>query len=214
MIDAFVWNDISDLEKWRQWVVQDHPVHQIGAFSDGFWVWLNCCCTAPWAWFSFGSTTILAASDGAISQSWNSTTTLFWWLEDLFTFPAMVRNLTVFCFLFSQSNNQLFYLTTALLSYRSFGCCRHIYRKLFHTVSALVFLEPAHINLNYFCWKNVQVFHILAVPAVVMGFITVLDSRNLSIPPKVNFYTLHSWMGLTTMGLFAIQVARMVIELQ
>lgn len=24
---------------------------------------------------------------------------------------------------------------TALLSYRSFGCCRHIYKKLFHTVS-------------------------------------------------------------------------------
>ncbi|KZS11716.1 Cytochrome b ascorbate-dependent protein 3 [Daphnia magna] len=71
----------------------------------------------------------------------------------------------------------------ALLSYRSFGCCRHIYKKLFHTV-----------------------FHILAVPAIVMGFLTVWDSRNLSVPPIANFWSLHSWMGLTTMGLFAIQL--------
>ncbi|XP_057378376.1 transmembrane ascorbate-dependent reductase CYB561-like isoform X5 [Daphnia carinata] len=71
----------------------------------------------------------------------------------------------------------------ALLSYRSFGCCRHIYKKLFHTV-----------------------FHILAVPAIVMGFLTVWDSRNLSVPPIENFWSLHSWMGLTTMGLFAIQL--------
>ncbi|XP_057378375.1 transmembrane ascorbate-dependent reductase CYB561-like isoform X4 [Daphnia carinata] len=76
----------------------------------------------------------------------------------------------------------------ALLSYRSFGCCRHIYKKLFHTV-----------------------FHILAVPAIVMGFLTVWDSRNLSVPPIENFWSLHSWMGLTTMGLFAIQVARMLV---
>ncbi|XP_046455678.1 plasma membrane ascorbate-dependent reductase CYBRD1-like isoform X1 [Daphnia pulex] len=76
----------------------------------------------------------------------------------------------------------------ALLSYRSFGCCRHIYKKLFHTV-----------------------FHILAVPAIVMGFITVWDSRNLSVPPIANFWSLHSWMGLTTMGLFAIQVVRTLV---
>jgi len=71
----------------------------------------------------------------------------------------------------------------ALLSYRSYGCCRHVYRKLFHTI-----------------------FNILAVPAIVMGFLTVLDSHNLAIPPIPNFYSLHSWMGLTTMGLFALQL--------
>lgn len=71
----------------------------------------------------------------------------------------------------------------ALLSYRTYGCCRHIYRKLFHTI-----------------------FNILAVPAIVMGFLTVLDSHNLADPPIPNFYSLHSWMGLTTMGLFALQL--------
>lgn len=55
-------------------------------------------------------------------------------------------------------------------------------------------------------------FHILAVPAIVMGFLTVLDSHNLANPPIANFYSLHSWMGLATMGLFAIQVARMVMR--
>ena len=76
-----------------------------------------------------------------------------------------------------------------MLSYRSYGCCRQIYKKLFHTL-----------------------FHILAVPAIVMGFITVLDSHNLAVPSIPNFYSIHSWMGLTTMGLFAIQVFRMVIS--
>jgi len=71
----------------------------------------------------------------------------------------------------------------ALLSYRSYGCCRHIYRKLFHTI-----------------------FNILAVPAIVMGFLTVLDSHDLAVPPIPNFYSLHSWMGLTTMGLFGLQI--------
>ena len=78
---------------------------------------------------------------------------------------------------------------SAMLSYRSYGCCRQIYKKLFHTL-----------------------FHILAVPAIVMGFLTVLDSHNLANPPIPNFYSLHSWMGLTTMGLFAIQVTRMVTD--
>ena len=78
---------------------------------------------------------------------------------------------------------------SAMLSYRSYGCCRQIYKKLFHTL-----------------------FHILAVPAIVMGFITVLDSHNLAVPSIPNFYSIHSWMGLTTMGLFAIQVFRMVIS--
>lgn len=77
----------------------------------------------------------------------------------------------------------IYLLGNAMLSYRSYGCCRQIYKKLFHTL-----------------------FHILAVPAIVMGFITVLDSHNLAIPSIPNFYSIHSWMGLTTMGLFAIQL--------
>ncbi|XP_063232925.1 plasma membrane ascorbate-dependent reductase CYBRD1 isoform X2 [Bacillus rossius redtenbacheri] len=70
----------------------------------------------------------------------------------------------------------------SLLLYRICRCCRRIYVKLFHTI-----------------------FHALAIPCVVVGFIAVLDSHNLANPPIANFYSLHSWMGLVTMGLFALQ---------
>ncbi|XP_063921303.1 lysosomal membrane ascorbate-dependent ferrireductase CYB561A3 isoform X1 [Zophobas morio] len=70
----------------------------------------------------------------------------------------------------------------SVLLYRICRCCRRIYVKLLHTV-----------------------FHALAIPCVAVGFLTVLDSHNLAQPPIPNFYSLHSWIGLVTMGLFAIQ---------
>ncbi|KAF7284267.1 cytochrome b561 family member no extended memory isoform X3 [Rhynchophorus ferrugineus] len=70
----------------------------------------------------------------------------------------------------------------SILLYRICRCCRRIYVKLLHTV-----------------------FHALAIPCVAIGFLAVLDSHNLAQPPIPNFYSLHSWIGLVTMGLFAIQ---------
>ncbi|KAH1003030.1 hypothetical protein HUJ05_010979 [Dendroctonus ponderosae] len=70
----------------------------------------------------------------------------------------------------------------SVLLYRICRCCRRIYVKLLHTV-----------------------FHALAIPCVALGFLSVLDSHNLAQPPIPNFYSLHSWIGLVTMGLFAIQ---------
>ncbi|XP_077292935.1 cytochrome b561 family member no extended memory isoform X5 [Arctopsyche grandis] len=70
----------------------------------------------------------------------------------------------------------------SILLYRICRCCRRLYVKLFHTI-----------------------FHALAVPCVVVGFLAVLDSHNLATPPIPNFYSLHSWLGFITMGLFAIQ---------
>ncbi|VEN63922.1 unnamed protein product, partial [Callosobruchus maculatus] len=72
----------------------------------------------------------------------------------------------------------------SVLLYRICRCCRRIYVKLLHTV-----------------------FHALAIPCVAVGFLAVLDSHNLKQPsPIPNFYSLHSWIGLVCMGLFAIQV--------
>ncbi|XP_071447040.1 plasma membrane ascorbate-dependent reductase CYBRD1 isoform X2 [Hetaerina americana] len=76
----------------------------------------------------------------------------------------------------------------SLLLYRVCRCCRRIYVKLLHTI-----------------------FHALAIPCIVVGFLAVLDSHNLATPPIPNFYSLHSWMGLVTMGLFALQVLRVFI---
>jgi hypothetical protein len=76
----------------------------------------------------------------------------------------------------------------SMLVYRTCRCCRRIWNKLLHTV-----------------------FHILAVPCIAIAFIAVLDSHNLRTDkdgnpaPIPNFYSLHSWMGLATMGLFALQ---------
>ncbi|KAL1138262.1 hypothetical protein AAG570_009951 [Ranatra chinensis] len=69
-----------------------------------------------------------------------------------------------------------------MLLYRVSRCCRRIYVKLVHTL-----------------------FHVLAIPCVVLGFMAVLDYHNLSQPPIPNFYSIHSWMGFVTMGLFALQ---------
>lgn len=71
----------------------------------------------------------------------------------------------------------------SILLYRICRCGRRIYVKLLHTV-----------------------FHALAIPCVAIGFLAVLDTHNLKRPePIPNFYSLHSWIGLVTMGLFAIQ---------
>lgn len=76
----------------------------------------------------------------------------------------------------------------AMLVYRSCHCCRRIYTKLLHTF-----------------------FHILAIPCVVLGFMATWDYHSLRKDKEGNpdsiphFYSIHSWLGLLTMGLFIIQ---------
>ena len=75
-----------------------------------------------------------------------------------------------------------------MLMYRTCRCCRRIWSKLLHTM-----------------------FHLLAAPCIAIGFVAVWDFHNDrrvdGVPaPVPHFYSLHSWMGLTTMGLFALQV--------
>ena len=82
-----------------------------------------------------------------------------------------------------------------MLMYRTCRCCRRIWNKLLHAL-----------------------FHLLAMPCIAMGFIAVLDSHNERVTknaqgelvpdPIPNFYSLHSWMGLATMGLFGLQVIK------
>uniref|UniRef100_A0A146KMU1 Cytochrome b reductase 1 n=1 Tax=Lygus hesperus TaxID=30085 RepID=A0A146KMU1_LYGHE len=76
----------------------------------------------------------------------------------------------------------VFFSGFSMLLYRISRCCRRIYVKLLHTL-----------------------FHTLAIPCVVLGFMAVLDFHNLADPPIPNFYSIHSWMGFVTMGLFALQ---------
>jgi len=71
----------------------------------------------------------------------------------------------------------------AMLVYRSCRCCRRLWSKLLHTM-----------------------FHFMAIPCIVIGFIAAWDYHALH-PDKAipHLYTIHSWMGLATMGLFLLQ---------
>ncbi|KAL0268656.1 UNVERIFIED_CONTAM: hypothetical protein PYX00_010505 [Menopon gallinae] len=76
----------------------------------------------------------------------------------------------------------IFFSGFSLLLYRICRCCRRLYVKLGHAI-----------------------LHSLAIPCIVLGFLAVWDSKNLSQPKGTNFYSLHSWLGLVTIGLFLVQ---------
>ncbi|XP_076328260.1 lysosomal membrane ascorbate-dependent ferrireductase CYB561A3-like isoform X1 [Tachypleus tridentatus] len=69
----------------------------------------------------------------------------------------------------------------SMLVYRIFFCCKKIYNKVVHTI----------------------VF-VLAISAITIGMISAIQAHNNSPEPK-HFYSLHSWIGLATMGFYALQ---------
>jgi len=76
----------------------------------------------------------------------------------------------------------------AMLVYRSCRCCHHICSKLLHTM-----------------------FHMLGIPCIGLGFLAIWNYHNIrkdrtgNPAPLPHFYSIHSWLGLVTMGLAAIQ---------
>ncbi|KAG0724511.1 Cytochrome b reductase 1 [Chionoecetes opilio] len=77
----------------------------------------------------------------------------------------------------------IFFMGHAMLVYRLYRCCNKLTAKILHTF-----------------------LYLMAVPCIVVGTITVFDSHNLRVPPIPNLYSLHSWLGLITVGLFALQL--------
>ncbi|XP_064456159.1 plasma membrane ascorbate-dependent reductase CYBRD1-like isoform X2 [Ornithodoros turicata] len=69
----------------------------------------------------------------------------------------------------------------AILVYRSFTCCKKIYNKVLHTI-----------------------FFVLSISSITIGIVSAFQAHNSVADPK-HFYSLHSWIGLGTMGLFALQ---------
>lgn len=76
----------------------------------------------------------------------------------------------------------VFLLGEAILVYRLCRCGRKIYNKLVHTI-----------------------LHLLVMPAAAIAVVAVFDFHSFKKPPIPHLYSLHSWMGLGTLGLFALQ---------
>ncbi|XP_053632004.1 plasma membrane ascorbate-dependent reductase CYBRD1 isoform X3 [Cherax quadricarinatus] len=82
----------------------------------------------------------------------------------------------------------VFFMGHAMLVYRLFRCCNKLTAKILHTF-----------------------LYLMAVPCIVVATITVFDSHNLRSPPIPNLYSLHSWLGVITIGLFALQVTHTLV---
>ncbi|XP_023236293.1 probable ascorbate-specific transmembrane electron transporter 1 [Centruroides sculpturatus] len=70
----------------------------------------------------------------------------------------------------------------AILVYKLFPCCKKIYGKVVHTI-----------------------IFVMSVSSITVGLVSAIQARNNDINPK-HFYSIHSWIGLTTIGLFALQL--------
>ena len=47
---------------------------------------------------------------------------------------------------------------------------------------------------------------VLSLAAAIIGLWAVFESHNLADPPIPNMFSLHSWVGISTLGFFAIQL--------
>ena len=73
----------------------------------------------------------------------------------------------------------------AMLIYRSFQCCSKIYTKILHTI--LFVLATSAISLG-----------------LILGY-TAQENVGSTNKPIMHFYSLHAWIGLSTVGLFVLQ---------
>ncbi|XP_054166255.1 uncharacterized protein LOC128963762 isoform X2 [Oppia nitens] len=72
----------------------------------------------------------------------------------------------------------------AMLIYKTFLCCKKIYNKITHTI-----------------------FFLLSISLITFGLIVGIQAQHmgqLDLPTQ-HFYSIHSWIGLATVGLFALQ---------
>lgn len=72
-----------------------------------------------------------------------------------------------------------------MLIYKTFLCCKKIYNKIAHTIFFL--LSTSLITFGLFVGIQAQ------------------DQTGLGVK-ATHFYSIHSWIGLVAVGLFALQV--------
>ncbi|XP_076349144.1 uncharacterized protein LOC143246398 isoform X2 [Tachypleus tridentatus] len=74
----------------------------------------------------------------------------------------------------------IFFNGQAILAYRCFACCKKIYTKVIHST-----------------------FFVLTISSVTAGLMSSIKAHEDA--GDKHFYSLHSWVGLATMGMFALQ---------
>ena len=85
---------------------------------------------------------------------------------------------------------------------------------LLHSLSFRLFRIFPGIIMYWSCSCGLQIcsklmyilFHLLGIPCVVLGFLSIWMWKEQSASPHL--YSIHSWLGLVTMGLAAVQVGQ------
>ena len=85
---------------------------------------------------------------------------------------------------------------------------------LLHSLSFRLFRIFPGIIMYWSCSCGLQIcsklmyilFHLLGIPCVVLGFLSIWTWKDQSASPHL--YSIHSWLGLVTMGLAAVQVGQ------
>jgi hypothetical protein len=78
----------------------------------------------------------------------------------------------------------IFFNGQAMLIYKTFLCCKKIYNKITHTI-----------------------FFVLSTSLITFGMIIGIQAQHMTPLdlPATHFYSIHSWIGLVTVGLFGLQ---------
>ena len=96
-----------------------------------------------------------------------------------------------FVFIFETNLNILLYIYIAMLIYKTYMCCKKIYNKICHAI-----------------------FFVLSISLVSFGMLVGIQAQHMvtsTDETPVHFYSLHSWIGLVTCGLFALQVIHQLL---
>ena len=131
------------------------------------------------------------------------------------SFPyAFVRRTTIYSSSFQSNPDKQFNLHPVLMTtgliflYGDGTCCFPHIEQIYHAWLSFAAILVYRVFLNLSKIKTKILHATLLVASLLcasIGLKAVFDSHNLSHPPAANLYSLHSWIGLSTVILFGVQ---------